>query len=324
MHLLVCRTAGDALATFSDYWTAHEELCHLPFSLCLRMAAAAPSAPCLVMAIVEDPPSSVRHGPHGPGTILASLLHSDPTKPVFLQAPGAPRESVHALLDAWQGETEYSGGCSGVVAEPAVASQFLEFLTGRRRLEAPAAACTGSGTAGSEGSPAVHRLFQEFLVQRVPVPPARPAPGACVRADSSHEALLTAWCTDFHVETFRHVPPMVAHAATVGPANAVGLLARGAAYLWVLEDGTPVSLVAVNGMSPTLVRIGSVYTPPEARGKGYATHLVSAVAALTRTEHGRTPCLFVDVSNPTSVGVYTKLGFEPSAAAPPSEILYLS
>jgi hypothetical protein len=196
MRVLVCRTAGDALATFSDYWTAHEELCHLPFSLCLRMAAAAPSAPCLVMAMVEDSHSSV-------STILASLLHSDPTKPVFLQAPGAPRESVHALLDAWQGETEYSGGCSGVVAEPAVASQFLEFLTGQRRLEAPAGACAASGTAGSEGSPAVHRLFQEFLVQRVPVPPARPAPGACVRADSSHEALLTAWCTDFHVETFR-------------------------------------------------------------------------------------------------------------------------
>lgn len=273
-RLVVCRTAGDALTTFSDYWSAHEELCHLPFSLCLRMVALAPSTPCLVMAVVED-------GGPCPTAVSASLLHSDPTKPIFLQAPGAPRESVFALLDAWQGEWEYSSGCSGVVAEPAVSSLFMDFVAARRRrwegatpsphssgVGGPSTATDATGSEGKSGTgpgvgpeavpavpPAVHRLFQEFLVQRVAVLPARPAPGACVLADSSHEALLTAWCTAFHVETFRHVPPMVAHAAVVGPANAAGLLVRRAAYLWVLGDGTPVSLVAVNGLSPTLVGV---------------------------------------------------------------------
>ncbi len=158
-------------------------------------------------------------------------------------------------------------------------------------------------------------------MQRVAVPPARPTPGTCVLAEAHHGPLLAEWCTAFAGETFRAIPPIAAQAAVVGPANAAGLLARRAAYLWVLDDGTPVSLVALNGVTPSLARLGSVYTPPEARGRGFASHLVSAVADLARAELGRTPCLFVDVSNPTSVAVYTRLGFVPSGV-PPSDLVY--
>jgi hypothetical protein len=79
--------------------------------------------------------------------------------------------------------------------------------------------------------------------------------------------------------------------------------------LW--EDGEPVSLAAAGGPTPNGIRIGPVYTPPELRGRGYASALV---AELTRVqlEGGRRFCfLFTDLANPTSNRIYQRVGYEP-------------
>lgn len=57
-------------------------------------------------------------------------------------------------------------------------------------------------------------------------------------------------------------------------------------------------------------RIGPVYTPPDRRGRGYAAG-VTARAARAILDAGATPCLFTDLANPTSNGVYQRIGFEP-------------
>ena len=44
-------------------------------------------------------------------------------------------------------------------------------------------------------------------------------------------------------------------------------------HLW--EDGEVVSLAGVGSRTPNGVRIGPVYTPPEARNRGYASALVA-------------------------------------------------
>ena len=46
-------------------------------------------------------------------------------------------------------------------------------------------------------------------------------------------------------------------------------------HLWEDEDGEVVSLAGVGSQTPNGVRIGPVYTPPEARNRGYASALVA-------------------------------------------------
>ncbi|MCL2547245.1 MAG: GNAT family N-acetyltransferase [Oscillospiraceae bacterium] len=79
-------------------------------------------------------------------------------------------------------------------------------------------------------------------------------------------------------------------------------------FIW--EDGQPVSQAFSSRSTPNGRCVAGVYTPPHYRGKGYAT---SNVAALSQAllEHGNKFCfLFADASNPTSCGVYRKIGYQ--------------
>jgi hypothetical protein len=83
---------------------------------------------------------------------------------------------------------------------------------------------------------------------------------------------------------------------------------RGA-YLW--DDGQPVSLAAYGGPTTHGIRIGPVYTPPERRGRGYAS---AAVAGLSQRllDDGRQFCtLFTNLANPTSNHIYQTIGYTP-------------
>jgi predicted GNAT family acetyltransferase len=79
-------------------------------------------------------------------------------------------------------------------------------------------------------------------------------------------------------------------------------------HLW--EDGEVVSMTAIGMPAEGGERIGSVYTPPRRRGRGYAGALVAAVTqdALDRG------CAYVqlntDVENPISNAVYERIGYE--------------
>ena len=68
-------------------------------------------------------------------------------------------------------------------------------------------------------------------------------------------------------------------------------------------------MVLWTGLTPGGVRIGMVYTPPEFRGRGYASN---AVAALTRRllGSGRSFCfLFTNLANATSNKIYQAVGY---------------
>lgn len=91
------------------------------------------------------------------------------------------------------------------------------------------------------------------------------------------------------------------------------LLRRVEAGRWWLweRDGEPVSLAAhqipIQGWS----RIGPVYTPPDARGHGYASAVTAHVATLLRAEN-LDVCLFADTANATANRIYRALGFHPT------------
>jgi len=83
------------------------------------------------------------------------------------------------------------------------------------------------------------------------------------------------------------------------------------AGLAVWDDDGVVSIAGYGGRTPNGIRIGPVYTPPERRGRGYASALT---AALTQRllDGGLTFCfLFTDLANPTSNSIYQRIGYEP-------------
>lgn len=80
---------------------------------------------------------------------------------------------------------------------------------------------------------------------------------------------------------------------------------------WLWEDrGEPVSLSGFSGPTPTGIRIGPVYTPPEHRQHGYATTLVADLSAWLLEQGHRACFLYTDLANPTSNRIYVEIGYE--------------
>ncbi len=118
--------------------------------------------------------------------------------------------------------------------------------------------------------------------------------------------LVFAWSSAFHEEATLREP--------WDPADVERRLRRrlagdgaGGLRLWV--DGTPVSLAGFGGRTPNGVRIGPVYTPPDLRGRGYATALVADVSREMLVQGRRFSFLYTDMSNPTSNAIYRRIGY---------------
>jgi predicted GNAT family acetyltransferase len=78
---------------------------------------------------------------------------------------------------------------------------------------------------------------------------------------------------------------------------------------WIWDDGAPVSFAGWTDAGDDTARIAPVYTPPEARRRGYATALVAALAQALLNAGKRRLFLLTDVANPTSNAIYARIGF---------------
>ena len=80
-------------------------------------------------------------------------------------------------------------------------------------------------------------------------------------------------------------------------------------YLWI--DKEPVSMAGKSRPTPNGITINLGYTPPELRGRGYASSCVASLSQL-QLDSGKQFCtLFTDLSNPTSNSIYQKMGYKP-------------
>ncbi|WGP13291.1 GNAT family N-acetyltransferase [Streptomyces sp. SH5] len=61
------------------------------------------------------------------------------------------------------------------------------------------------------------------------------------------------------------------------------------------------------------VRVTSVYTPPEFRGRGYGAAVTAESSRAALAKGAAEVLLFTDLANPTSNGVYLRIGYEPVA-----------
>ena len=70
-------------------------------------------------------------------------------------------------------------------------------------------------------------------------------------------------------------------------------------------------MTAFGGATANGIKVSPVYTPPEYRGKGYATSCVAAVSQHLLNTGYKYCFLFTDVANPTSNHIYQKIGYQP-------------
>jgi predicted GNAT family acetyltransferase len=85
-------------------------------------------------------------------------------------------------------------------------------------------------------------------------------------------------------------------------------------HFWIVE-GEPVACAAALAPTPRGIRIGGVYTPPENRGRGYASALVADLTQLLLDRGRALVYLYADRANPTSNSIYQKLGYRRIADA---------
>jgi len=150
-----------------------------------------------------------------------------------------------------------------------------------------------------------HRLkTSERIFQLTALIPPQPVSGRLRIATGGDLDLVTKWFGGFIREALRE------DGSTAGAMADRWLNAPDRTlYLW--EDGQPVSICGAAGRTPNGIRIGAVYTPPELRGRGYASNCVAA-ASQAQLDSGLHHCfLYTDLANPTSNHIYRQMGYEP-------------
>jgi predicted GNAT family acetyltransferase len=159
------------------------------------------------------------------------------------------------------------------------------------------------GLTGAEARPArSQRIYRIDAVSD-----ADEAPGSMRSFAAADRPLALGWLEAFFEEEFDASDPVAAEKTLHNRVSDP----QGGVVLWS-DDGMPVSLAGFGGPTPNGIRIGPVYTPPNLRRRGYATALT---AALTRSllERHRFCFLFTDLANPTSNGIYMRIGYVPVA-----------
>ena len=152
------------------------------------------------------------------------------------------------------------------------------------------------------GRPVAIQMAQRIYDLERVRPPARPPAGRLRPANEGDLELLTTWVDGFlrDIEEEGH-PPAIARER----------VAAGQLFLW--DDPEPRSMAGWAGKTPNGVRVNFVYTPPEHRGRGYASAAVAALSELLLAQGNRFCCLYTDLANPTSNGIYQRIGYRPVA-----------
>lgn len=215
--------------------------------------------------------------------VVGAAMH---TPPYHLFLCRMPVEAMPALADDLATKGTEPQGVPGVTGESATAAAFVgewQRVTG----------ATAQPTSGSR----IYRLDE--------VVPPPPVAGRLRRATQADRGVLLDWTSAFLREAVPDRPSQDLDAA-------LDRVIADGAYLWEV-DATPVCYTAARPPAAGVARIGPVYTPPASRRRGFAAACVGEVSQRL-LDSGATLCaLYADLANPTSNGVYERLGYRPVA-----------
>jgi len=263
------------LARAGDFLAAREEENSLLFGICSNLKANPTmfANPAQFAVVIDEVDE--------PGRLAAAALRTPPHNLVLSAVDDLA--VVDVLADALAGES-----LPGVLGPAAAALRFVERWSAR----------TGQRT---------ERKIAERIFRLSVVRPPRPASGATRVAEPVDRELIAAWLRAFADEALSEPFEDAEEAADRWIAQTGRTL-----YLWQ-DGGRTVSLCGVGGATPSGIRVGPVYTPPQHRGWGYASNLVARASQAQLDAGCRFVFLVADLANPTSNKIYQGIGYEPVA-----------
>lgn len=212
------------------------------------------------------------------GTIIAAAIMTPPHN-ILLAGDSVALPALIEVIaaEAWP--------VPGVMAARPLVDAFVELWTARQGV--------------SQMLDMAQRLFKLTEV----IPPPRPAPGVMRPACEDDVPTLAQWLDAFRIEAAPHDPAPDDWEAAVRAR-------LGNFAVWV-ADGTLVAMIGKTRPSEHGIGVGPVYTPPDQRGRGYATHLTAAFSQHLLNSGYQFCALFTDLANPTSNSIYQQIGYRP-------------
>jgi GNAT superfamily N-acetyltransferase len=216
------------------------------------------------------------------GTVAGAFMHTPPFPVVLTEVT---REAAAELAAV----TMAARPLGGVNAYPEVAEAFADGWRDR--------------DGGRGGRVDVYRRQRLYRLADLAWPD--PAPAGTARMAGDADAKLTAdWFAAFADEVDDMGRGEDQSAAARAKISQAGVM------VWE-ADGQPVS-IACNTVPVTgMVRIGPVYTPPQARGHGYASAATAALSQRLLDEGAEEVVLYTDLANPVSNSIYQRIGYRP-------------
>jgi len=235
------------------------------------------------------------------GGVVLTAACTPPFNLVMYETGNEPNDRAVALLSR---ELKAMGAdLPGVLAEQGLARRFAEAYAGTHAgTDAVTRARIQTEEHANAKEHGYHRHKSMNIMQLDRVCDIRKAPGRCrpLREDDLLFAPYweRAFSEECEVETY-DIPTNVERIS--------GRVGMNNHYIW--EDGHPVSQAYNMRHTRSGACISGVYTPPQYRGKGYASSVVAELS-LILLERGNKFCyLFADAENPISCGIYRKLGY---------------
>lgn len=144
--------------------------------------------------------------------------------------------------------------------------------------------------------------MEQLIYQLDHVQPVPMAKGELVSAEIKHHALIASWLIQFGEE----VNESMSESKAIQTASRY--IRNQSVYLWAV-DGKPVSMVNHSRKTKHGITINAVYTPDSFKRRGYATSAVATLSAKLLKQGYQFCSLYTDKSNPTSNGIYKKMGY---------------
>ncbi|MFJ3337075.1 GNAT family N-acetyltransferase [Streptomyces sp. NPDC086766] len=216
----------------------------------------------------------------GEGAVRAAFFRTPP-HPLVLTS------LTEEEADALAGRLAVSGcALSGVNADRDTAAAFAAAWQRRTGAEA-----------------ALHQRLRLYRLGELTVPEPVP-PGRARVAGAEDRELLARWYGEFCAE--------VGEPAGRDPGDWADERAEcGDLMLWELPDGTPAAMAGTAPKVAGQVRVLAVYTPAGLRGRGYAGAVTAEVTRGALASEADEVLLFTDLANPTSNGLYQRIGYRP-------------
>lgn len=161
------------------------------------------------------------------------------------------------------------------------------------------------GQSWTQATGQAHRVNMRertYELRRV-IAPAHPAAGHLRLATPGDQEVVAAWHFAFTMEALGRGSLEEAQKAVAQR------IPQGDVFLW--DDHGPVSVAYRARPTPHGCTVTGVYTPPDLRGRGYASACVAGLSQVI-LDFGKQFCtLFTNLANPISNSIYQKIGYLP-------------